>query len=527
MGMNGTRAPFLAATALALVSLLAACGPAAPNSSGSGAAAPGSNARKDLTVVEVNQTWPNLDPVLSPVSGLAVNYFNAIYGQLFRQLPDGKIEPDLAQAYQYSDDYKTFSITLRPGLTFHDGTPLNAEAVAFSMRRELDPSNACLCLNNFRVVDSIDTQGDTTVILHLSRAYAPFLQSFIAQAPNYVLSPTAFSSMGASAFAQAPVGAGPFKVVSNVASAELNLARFDKYWQAGQPYLDTLKFITTPNDQSAYAAVQSGQAQLVIGITTQSILDQAKAQFQVPETPGTQTQDLVFNTYSPPFNNIVARQAVAYAINSQELLNVVSPGFGVTVEDQAGPGGLFYQQTVPGFRHYDLAKAKELVQQLGGLSVVLTHSTNTAVFATLGPAIGNQLTAAGIQVSYRPTSPTQAQQMYAAGDFQVNPSNAGATDPSISANGFATRFGSKGTFTCCKDPKLDEMIAQAEETVDTTERQKVMSAIYQYISDNQYVVPLFSLPTALVAAQGLAGIEGTSNGNAATEMVQWANVVWK
>jgi peptide/nickel transport system substrate-binding protein len=510
----------VAAALAALVCLLAACSSSPVTVSG------GSSKQSSLTVVEVNQTWPNLDPATDPVSGLDVNYFDAIYGQLFEQLPNGSIQGDLAQGYSYSSDYKTLTITLRPGVTFQDGTPFNAAAVVWNLQRDFNPKTACSCLGNFAVVTSVAAQGDSKVVLTLSQPYAPLLQSFIGQAPNWIMSPTAFTKMGQTAFDQAPVGAGPFQVQKNVASSTLTLTKFPKYWEPGKPSLQKLTFITTPNDQSAYAALQSGQAQLVLGITTQQIINEAKSGFQVLVTPGTQAQDLVFNTKKAPFNNQTAREAVAYAIDSAQLLNVVSPGFGVTMQAPGGPGSLYYEKTVPGFRSYDLAKAKQLVQQLGGLSIVLTHSTNTAVFATLAPAVGNQLTAAGIKVSYATTTPAQAVQIYSSGNFEVNPSNAGAMDPDVGANGLPTRLGSKGEFSCCADPTLDGLIDQSLTTVNATARSQVFAQIYQYISDKQYIVPIFSLPTALEAAKGLSGLTATSNGNAATEMVQWENVAW-
>ncbi|MBO0693042.1 MAG: hypothetical protein J2P58_09110, partial [Acidimicrobiaceae bacterium] len=134
-----------------------------------------------MTVLEnagLSGAWPQgLDPATN-TSDLADDpYMESIYGNLFEQQANGKMVPDLASGYKFIDGNKTLEIFLRHGVTFQDGTPFNAAAVSWNIRRDLDPKNACICDSSFPVA-SITTRGKYTVLMHLKQVYAPILESF-------------------------------------------------------------------------------------------------------------------------------------------------------------------------------------------------------------------------------------------------------------------------------------------------------------------------------------------------------------
>jgi peptide/nickel transport system substrate-binding protein len=212
------------------------------------------------------------------------------------------------------------------------------------------------------------TDGPYTAVIHMSIPYSPIINSFYDKAPNWVVSPTALQKEGAKQFPLAPVGAGPFVVAKNVLSIELDLKRNPLYWQKGLPYLDTLTFKTISTDQSALLALRSGQAQAYTYMTTLQLVNSFKSAGLTTTTmAGTSPTCLQMNTTIPPFNNLAAREALTYATNAPLLDKTLNDNQSPPVEGFTAPHGLFYYPNVPGYLTYNLAKARALVQQMGGL----------------------------------------------------------------------------------------------------------------------------------------------------------------
>jgi peptide/nickel transport system substrate-binding protein len=449
---------------------------------------------------------------------------NAIYGQLFERSSGGAVEPDLATGYKYSADGLTLTISIRSGVKFSDGTPFTAAAVAAQFQRSLDPANDCDCLGAFSAVTS-ETASGNDVILKLSRPDYTIPQQIIAQAPDWVPSPSALATEGATAFGQKPVGAGPFKVVSNAASSELVLTRNPLYWQKGLPKLKTLTFINASSDETAYAALQSGSVQLVLGITTPQILSQAKSQYTEVSKPGVVVQELEFDTTKPPFNNPLAREAVAYATDPAEILKTVSPGYGVLSESPTGPGGLLNELTVPGTRTYDLAKAKSLVSQLGGLSFTFLYITSTAIYTTGAQALAQEWEQAGIKVTLEPEAITTYDQYLLTRSWDMLFTAAGGVAPSVgTSTALPEKFGLTGDQTCCQDTYLNGLIGQLAATSGQAAQTSLAHQIYSYINSKEYSIFLFALPTVAVESKSLSGVVPAPNGTAGKELVPWQTV---
>jgi peptide/nickel transport system substrate-binding protein len=507
--------------AFAVAAVVSACGSTISTQAGSGAS-PGTASGASsgsVTVIEVSTLWPSLDPPRDPDVGLDLALMNAIYGQLFTMNPSGAIVPGLASGYTVSSDGLTVTINVRPGVKFQDGTPFNAQAVLANFQRDIDPKNACTCSSELAPVKSMSVAGDS-VVMHLKAPDPTFIESITDDAPDWVPSPTALSKEGLQQFGQMPVGAGPFQVSSNVASSKLVLKGYSGYYATGKPHLASLTFEGLPNDQAAYAALQSGSAQLIQGLTTPGIIQQAKQQFNVTMVPGTQAYEVTFNSSHPPFNNPLAREAVAYATDPAQILQSASASIGVVTQSVTGPGGLFNELTVPGFRTYDLAKAKALVKQLGGLNVTLFYGNNSAVNVDGGEALGREWESAGINVKLEPILPSDSVALYKS-PWQVTYTVAGGVDPTIGYGGLAVRFGSGGLFSGTADKNLDAMIAQATTEGDATQRAATFKSIFQYISQQQYAVPLFAQSSAILMAKNVTGLSVSPNEGAGLEIIQW------
>lgn len=427
---------------------------------------------------------------------------DAIYGELFELGTNGQEIPDLASGYSWANGGKTLVIDIRKGVTFTDGTPFNAAAVAWNFERDLK-ENCADCKPTF-AISSVTTPNPYTVDLNMPVVFAAALAAFQADSFNFIVSPTAFQKEGETKFSQDPVGAGPFMVKSYETGTVLTLVKNPHYWQAGRPYLDTLIFKSVSDDETAYEALQSGAAGAYEDMNTPSLVSQFKqAGYTVTEEPSTAPQVILLNTLRAPFNNILAREAIYYATDSavidKELFDDTFP----VTESFLAPGGLFYTGDIPGYRSYDLAKAQALVKQLGGLSLTFCFYQGT-LSQNLAEALQTEWQAAGMKVKLDALDLTQDIQISETGTWQAEMTATGSFDPSVSG-GLPLFFTPTNPQAGVHDQTLFAMMNAAAATTDTAVRQQDFLKIAEYLSDKAYGPFLFPIDEFQIAAKGVTG----------------------
>jgi len=482
---------------------LAACG----GSSSTTPPSPGNSAPRHggtLTVLEGSSfagAWPGLDPATDTDGAANQSYMNSIFGDLFELGTGGKLIPDLATGYSFSNGGKTVNITLRKGVTFSDGTPFNAAAVVWNWKRDL--AGTCTCKPVFLSPAKIVQTGPLSLSLTLSYVDAPFINGIQDDIFNWIASPTAYKKMGEKAFALKPVGAGPFVVVSDVPSSQLVLQRNPHYWEMGKPYLNKLIFKPVASDEAAYEAMLAGSGQVYEGMSTPQLVSTFKSHFTVTAEPSTSPYDIQLNTFAPPFNNIKARQAIYYATNAaqidQKLFNNTYP----VTESFTAKAGLFYEPVVPGYIGYDLAKAKALVKQLGGMNITL-YTITSPVAESLDEALQTQWQQAGMKVTLKNFDLTGLISVFQSHKWQAFLQTAGAYDPGTGV-GVAFRFASTSPFTGVKDPKVDSLINAAASTINDKTRAKLYAQLSEYLAKKAYGPFLFPIAGYNIAAKGIHG----------------------
>lgn len=496
----------------ATVFLLAACG---GNGQAGSPDAPAGPPRRggSLTVLELNSysgAWPSgLDPATDTTGGANLSQMNAIFGGLFKLVAnddgtDTRVEPDLAAGYDLSPDGKTLRINLRDGLKFSDGTPFDAQAVAFNFTR--DVKSTCTCAPQWPLVDQnpITVDGNS-VVVQFTRPYAAVINAFVVSNVNWIASPTALQKMGEDQFKVSPVGAGPFMVERDVLSSELDLTRNPNYYQPGLPYLDKLIMKATGGDQPAYQALQAGQAQAYEGMSTVPLIDQAQSNSNLTVTlePPTSPYVIQLNTRTAPFNDERAREAIYYATDADAIAKGLFKNKYPNSESFTAPGGLFYEPTVPGYRTYDLNKAKALVRQLGGLTVDL-GTLSSYVANQVDTALQSQWEAAGIKVNMHSDELNALIGDFNSGKWQAELQTAGAWDPAAGV-GVAFRFTSTSPFSGISDPQLDDLLNQAAAVVDPAQRQSLYAQAAKLVSDKAYAPFMLAFAPANLAVKGVHG----------------------
>ncbi|PVB59367.1 ABC transporter substrate-binding protein [Labrenzia sp. 011] len=348
---------------------------------------------------------------LDPHAVTAVNDFRILvnlYDGLVRY-KDGtlEVEPSLAESWTISDDGKTYTFKLREGVTFHDGSPFNAEAVKFNFDRMLKEDHPFHDTGPFPLsfffstVEDVTADDETTVTFKLSAPYAPFLSN-LAYPTGLMVSPEAVRTHGKD-FGRNPSGTGAYKFAEWDANAKMVAVRNEDYWD-GAPELEALIFRPITDANTRIAEMLSGGLDVMVEVPPDS-LQQFKTDesFTVLEQAGPHVWFLILNAKEAPFNSKAARQAANYAINKKALVENILQG---TAEVAAGP-------TPPAFAWayneglepypYDPDKARALLKEAGYNGEEITFYVTEGGSGMLDPiamgtAIQADLQAVGMNV---------------------------------------------------------------------------------------------------------------------------------
>ena len=528
------RTACLAGAAALVLTAAAACssgGGSASSSpsvqtSNSSIKAPPAKAGGSLTVLEgkgFSGDWPlGFDPATNTTGSADQDYYNAVYGQLFELGDNGKLIYDLAAGYQYSNGNRTVTIDLRPGVKFSDGTPLTADVVKWNWTRDLESSCTCaaewvVARTNPKVTTSapaasvIKVINATTIQVNLAIPDGAFINQMFDSIPNWIISENSFNKMGEKAFAQLPVGAGPFIMVSDSYSNQIVMKKNPTYWQASQglPYLDNLTFKSVSGDEAAYEAMLAGEGQVYTDMSTPQLLTESQQHFDVLNQLGTSPYDLQLNTSVAPFNNPKAREAIYAMTNFAPILQNIFKNAYPVVEGFTGPGGICYQATVPGYQGYNATLAKQLVQQSGldKATIDLGTISSSPVAAETTQALAQEWAAFGVKTtlhSYALNALIQAFTANAGKSWQAMIQTAGAYDPAGGV-GVGFRFNSTSPFSGVHDPKLDTILSQAAASNSLSVRCPLYNQAAAYIAKNYYGPFYFSFAPANVSVKGVGG----------------------
>jgi peptide/nickel transport system substrate-binding protein len=288
---------------------------------------------------------------------------------------DGKISPFLAESIEGNEDLTQYTIVLREGVTFHDDTPLNADAVVKHFDRLKDPATACPCATLVGIIESMDTPDGPeglTVVFNLGTPSVAF-PDMLAGSSGYIESPTAVAS-GLNLKTDG-VGTGPFELESFTAGESTVLVANPDYWGTDEdgvqlPYLDKLTVVPIADSGQRVAALETGDIDIFQTADSKTVKQAEDKGFAAQKISGSSSTIILLNNSKPPFDDVRARQALAYAID-KDLINeraydgVRVPSYSGFALDSA------YYNPDAGTPQYDPAKAQELVDELGGLDFAL------------------------------------------------------------------------------------------------------------------------------------------------------------
>ena len=281
-----------------------------------------------------------------------------IYDTLMYMNPDGSHDPEprIAESYEISDDGLDYTFHLRNDVTFHNGTPLTAKDVKFSLELCKDSEYQGSMVTG---LDSVETPDDYTVVCHLSNPYSPFMlgacQVNIASKDYY--------DSSADDFANNPVGSGPYKYTGRGKGSNVTLEAYDGYYRGEAP-IKEVTFEVIPDQSTTAIALQTGEVNFATIESSTIAQLSANPDIQIAEVANSGFTYVSMNTEKEPFNDVKVRQAINYAINRENLVQVCYDGeaevnSNICSKDRFGYSDDQFQYT------YDPEKAKELLAEAG------------------------------------------------------------------------------------------------------------------------------------------------------------------
>lgn len=437
----------------------------------------------------------------------------SIFDSLVSVTPNGELTPGLATEWS-SDDGQAWTFKLREGVTFHDGTPFNAEAVEFHFNRLLNPENACASCAEISALESVEVTGEYEVVFHLSTPSAAFPATLVDY-PGMIVSPAAVETLG-DEFGNSPVGTGPFRWVERVEGEHITLERNPDYWKEGQPYLDSVVFRPIDDVQARFATVQSGDIDIMHEPGISERLQAEAAGLQVLDVGAVGTKFVMFHTQRPPFDDVRARLAVAYATDADTINATLHEGLYRSTTDPF-PNGHWADAEPDNYPAYDLDKARELVNELGGLSFEM--DVGVTADTQLAQALQAMWAEAGIEVEINTMETATYIDRGLNGEFVSSLfSWSGRWDPDLNTYQFF-HSSSDRNYTRLVDAELDNLLEHARAELDQAKRAELYADVAARLAELMPYVYLYSQDKAFIAGNHVKNVPLMADGIIRTDAI--------
>ncbi len=290
----------------------------------------------------------------------------------------GGVEPYLAQSITSNEDFTAFTITLRPNIVFHDGTPLDAAALHLNIE---NTASGVLTGPAFADFSSATVTGPLSVTIKLKAPWAPF-PYYLAQAQTgYIAAPSMLNS--ADGGTSNPIGTGPFVFQDWVPNSHMTATRNPHYWRKGYPYLNSITYKPIINDGSRADALETGEIDIMHSNSPNNLLQfRGNKKYAYYDNSGQivgqpTVQCIMLNTSKAPFNNKTLRQAMAMCINQAQFSKVIDKGIDAPMNGLFLPGSEYYTKTAyPKYNPTQAAKLVKQVQQQTGSQPAFTLNSD-------------------------------------------------------------------------------------------------------------------------------------------------------
>ena len=454
---------------------------------------------------------PNLDPTAGAAAAIDEVVYANVFEGLTRVRPDGSIGPGLATEWEVDEEGKVYVFHLATGVTFHDGAEFNADDVVFSLDRARSTESVNAQKVLFEGIESVEVVDAATVRVTLTAPDGnfPFKMSW----GDAVM----VDEASAAGLANHPIGTGPFKFDEWKQGDSISLSAYDGYWGENPALAHaTFRFIADPT--AAFSSMMAGDVDAFPNYPAPETLTQLEADPRFKVIVGTTEGETIvaMNNTQPPLDNIKMRQAIAHAINRQEIIDGAMFGYGTPIGSHFAPHNPDYIDLTEKSK-YDPDASKALLAEIGGDLPVLRLALPPPTYARRGgEIIAAQLRTVGIETEITNMEWAQwLETVFKGGDFDLTViSHTEPLDIDIYARDDYYFHYAKPDFVAL----LDELTA----AVDPAQRSELLHRAQQMIADDFVNVFLFQLAKTGVANAKIEGLwENSPNQSNDLTKVHW------
>jgi peptide/nickel transport system substrate-binding protein len=472
----------------------------------------GSALAKDDITVALQLEPPHLDPTSAAAGAIDSVLYSNVFEGLTRFMGDGSIVPGLAESWDISDDGLTYTFKLHDGVTFHDGTTMDAEDVKFSLDRARAEDSVNAQKGLFAGIADVAVVDPLTVKVTLSEPNGNFLFN-MAWGDAVIVAPESIENIK-----QTPIGTGAFKFVNWVQGDKIELERNDAYW-GDAPALAkaTFKFISDPT--AAFAAVMAEDVDVFSGFPAPENLPQFEADPRFQVLVGSTEGETILSTNNaqPPFDNVKVREALAHAIDRQAIIDGAMFGYGTPIGTHFAPHNPAYVD-LTGLSEYDPEKSRALLAEAGfadGFETTL-HLPPPSYARRGGEIVAAQLAEVGIKAEIINVEWAQwLETVFKGKNFGLTIiSHTEPMDIGIYAN--------PDYYFQYNNPDFQALMTKLNGTTDPDMRTQLLGDAQRMISEdyvNGYLFQLAALSVAKAEVQGLWA-------NAPTQATDLTGVSW-
>ena len=403
----------------------------------------------------------------------------------------GQVEPYLAQSITSNADFTAFTITLRPGIVFHDGTPLDANALHLNIEK-----SATSILTGPAFADQIasaSVTGPLSVTINMKTSWAPF-PYYLAQAQTgYIAAPSMLNNPNGTSH---PIGTGPFVFSEWIPNSHMTATANPHYWRKGYPYLNSITYKPIIDPNARVNALQTGEVDIIHTNSPTSLQqfrgDKKWAYYdnsgQVVGQPTVQC--MMLNTGAAPFNNKTLRTAMAKAVNQVQFAQVIDKGVDAPMRGLFLPGSPYYTPTAyPAHDPAGAAKLVKQVQQQTGKPVSFTlNSTSNSDVLRSAQFLQQAFQQAGMQVNINIIAQSTLINDALAGTYQATLwRQFGAVDPDLNYVWWSTQTVAPPlalNMARNSDPRIQTALLAGRTTSDKTARIKAYQKVNQYLAQD-------------------------------------------
>lgn len=462
------------------------------SSAGQEAAGSGSaSGRTDLNL-RIGDAFSTVDPHnLSLNSDIMLS--RQVYEPLYWINDEGEEIPMLATEYSVSEDGLTWTFQLREGVTFQNGDPLTAQDVVYSYERCFD--NAYM-QEKVEAIDSVTAPDDSTVEMHLKYQFSPLMEKIAAIGiVSQSFAEANMDDQGLLGFNAC--GTGAYSVKEAIPDVSITLEAYSGYW-GGEAPIKTLNFEQITDETTAVTAFEAGEIDVMSIPSANWTQISESGQYNTDSRPSNHVVYLIFNTEAAPFDNRELRQAIAYAINREDIIAVAADGLADPATSLATSYMLGYTEDHMTYE-YDPEKAKELLAEAGypdGLDIGSMKTMSGSYFEKVMQVVQSQLAEIGITSTIEGMDGNSLVEDCITGNFTLADMGQNLSlDYDFLKTYFNEEYINGLNMARVSDSQIQELFEQGASTTDKEER----LAIYQEIEDLTQelcaYVPLYNLQT--------------------------------